>query len=51
MYCNATNCVKTIVYVVAMLHVKSMFFGVAINFRKITVILQPARNDVKIGPA
>jgi len=28
-----------------------MVHGVAINFLKITLILQPARSDVKIGPA
>jgi len=39
MYCNTTNCVK------------SMVCGVAINFVEMTLILQIAHSDVKIGPA
>jgi len=39
MYCNITNCVKT------------MVCNIAINYLEITLILQPARSDVKIGPA
>jgi len=37
MYYDTTNCVKTIVC------------GVAINYLEITLILQPAGSDVKIG--
>jgi len=36
--CNTTNRVKT------------MIFGVATNSLEITLMLQPARSDVKIGP-
>jgi len=39
MYCNTTNCVKT------------MVCSVAINSLEITLILQPARSDVKVSPA
>jgi len=34
-----------------MLYVKTMVCGVAINSLELKLILQPARSDVKIGPA
>jgi len=36
---------------VAMLYAKTMVCGVAINSLKLTLNLQPARSDIKIGPA
>jgi len=50
MYCNITNCVKTIVCDIAMLYVKTMACGVAVNSLTTILIMQPARSDVKIGP-
>jgi len=51
MYYNITNCVKTTVYAVAMLYVKTKACGVATNSPEITLILQATRSDVKIGLA
>jgi len=46
MYYNAINCVKTMACGIAKLHVKTK-----INSLEITLILQPACSDVKIGSA
>jgi len=49
MYYNTTNCVKIMACGIATLDVKTMVCGVAIKSLEITLILQPARSDVKIG--
>jgi len=43
-------CVKTMACGVVILCVKKIVCEVAINSLKITLILQPARNEVNIGP-
>jgi len=42
--------IKAMICDVAMLHVKTFLCTVAINSMDINLILQPAHNDVKIGP-
>jgi len=50
MNCSTTNCAKTIVCDVAMLSVKTMVLCSVVISLEITLILQPALGDVKIGP-
>jgi len=48
---NITNSVKTTACGAAIFYVKTTVCGLAINSMKISLILQPAGSDVKIGPA
>jgi len=52
MYCNTTNCVKTMICSVVSNYAKTMVCGVAINSLEITLLLrfEIGRSVVIIGP-
>jgi len=51
MYCNTTNCMKTMACDAAVLYGKTILYGATINPSKMTLALQPTPSDVKIDPA